>query len=183
MTITNKNVISFRCHRFMVSWVDTVAPLFIGGRSGFLRLLLVRMALEQDSPANGIGRLFNKHANLELPVGGSYTFHIRINDCVLQLIKDVATEHGQTIGEWWAIATYQWHNRFKSYQDIKELKEGIARKDWLPGYVQLFIENCSKAPTVYAQKRGHPPVLTVSDTSMLHGTEKSVVISVTSNIK
>jgi len=60
MTITNKNIISFRCHRSMVSWVDTVVPLFPGGRAGFLRLLLVTMALEQTPPARGISKLFKK---------------------------------------------------------------------------------------------------------------------------
>ncbi len=35
MTITNKNVISFRCHRSMVSWVDTVVPLFQADGQGF----------------------------------------------------------------------------------------------------------------------------------------------------
>ena len=90
----------------------------------------------------------------------------------MQLIKDAAIERGQTIGEWCATATYQWRNRFKNYQDNKEFKEGIARKDWVPGYVQLFKENCNKAPSVYAQKRGHPPVLTVSDSIQRHGTRK-----------
>ena len=183
MTVINQNVISFRCRCWMVSWVDTVAPLFLSGRSGFLRLLLIRTALEQYPPAKGISRLFNKQTIIELPVGGSYPFHVRVDDAIMQLIKDAAIERNQTVAEWAATATYQWRNRFKSYQDNKELKEGIARKDWLPEYVQLFIENCSKAPAVYAQKRGHPPVLTVSDTSLLYGTEKSVVIPVTSTIK
>ena len=72
MTITNKNVISFRCHRSMVSWVDTVAPLFPGGRAGFLRQLLVRVALEQTPPARGISKLFKKEQLLELPIGKWY---------------------------------------------------------------------------------------------------------------
>ena len=53
MTITNKNVISFRCHRSMVSWVDTVVPLFPGGRSGFLRLLLVRSGVRANPASQG----------------------------------------------------------------------------------------------------------------------------------
>ena len=64
---------------------------------------------------------------------------------------------------------YNWRFRFKNYQEVKEQKEGIARKDWLPGYVQLFIENCNQAPAVYAQKRGKSSVLTVSYTIALHG--------------
>jgi len=72
MTITNKNIISFRCHRSMVSWVDTVVPLFPGGRAGFLRQLLVRVALEQTPPARGISKLFKKEQQLELPIGKWY---------------------------------------------------------------------------------------------------------------
>jgi hypothetical protein len=129
-------------------------------------------ALEQDPPAKGISRLFNKQANPELPVGGNYLFHVRVDDPTMRLIKDAATERNQTVAEWAATATYQWRNRFKSYQDIKEIKEDIDRKDWLPGYVNLFVANCNKAPSVYAQKRGHPPVLTFSDTVWQHGTGK-----------
>ena len=64
MTVINQNIVSFRCHRSMVSWVDTVAPLFQGGRSGFLRLLLIRVALEQTPPARGIRKLFKKEQQL-----------------------------------------------------------------------------------------------------------------------
>ena len=176
MTITNKNVISFRCHRSMVSWVDTVATLFPGGRSGFLRLLLVRVALEQTPPARGISKLFKKEQQLELPIGNSYCFHVRVSDTVKTLIKEAATERAQTVGQWAAAAMYNWRFRFKNYQDIKEQKEGIPRNRWLPGYVRLFTENVGKSPSVYAQLRGRPPVLAVSDTLVPQGIIKTVAV-------
>jgi hypothetical protein len=173
MTITNKNIISFRCHRSMVSWVDTVVPLFPGGRAGFLRQLLVRVALEQTPPARGISKLFKKEQQLELPIGNSHCFHVRVSDTVETLIKDAATERGQTVGQWAAMAMYKWHFRFKRYQESKEQKEGIPRNQWLPGYVQLFTENVGKSPSVYAQLRGRPPVLAVSDTLVPRGIIKT----------
>ena len=176
MTITNKNVISFRCHRSMVSWVDTVAPLFPGGRAGFLRQLLVRVALEQTPPARGISKLFKKEQQLELPIGNSHCFHVRVNDAVKTLIKEAATERGQTAGQWAATAMYNWRFRFKNYQDIKEQKEGIPRNRWLPGYIQLFTENVGKSPYVYARLRGRPPVLAVSDTLVTQGIIKTVAV-------
>jgi len=54
MTITNKNVISFRCHRSMVSWVDTVAPLFLGGRAGFLRQTAGQSGVGANPASEGI---------------------------------------------------------------------------------------------------------------------------------
>ena len=177
MTVINQNIVSFRCHRSMVSWVDTVAPLFPGGRSGFLRLLLVRVALEQTPPARGISKLFKKEQQLELPIGNSHCFAVRVSDTVKTLIVEAATERGQTVGQWAATAMYNWRFRFKNYQDIKEQKEGIPRNQWLPGYVQLFTENVSKSPSVYAQLRGRPPVLTVSDTLVPHGIIKTCNIS------
>ena len=177
MTITNKNIISFRCHRSMVSWVDTVVPLFPGGRAGFLRLLLVTMALEQTPPARGISKLFKKEPQLlELPIGNSCCFHVRVNDAVKTLIKEAATERGQTVGQWAATAMYNWRFRFKNYQDIKEQKEGIPRNRWLPGYIQLFTENVGKSPSVYARLRGRPPVLAVSDTLVPQGIIKTVAV-------
>ena len=177
MTMTNKNVISFRCHRSMVSWVDTVAPLFPGGRAGFLRQLLVRVALEQTPPARGISKLFKKEPQLlELPIGNSCCFHVRVNDAVKTLIKEAATERGQTVGQWAATAMYNWRFRFKNYQDIKEQKEGIPRNRWLPGYIQLFTENVGKSPSVYARLRGRPPVLAVSDTLVPQGIIKTVAV-------
>jgi hypothetical protein len=142
MTITNKNIISFRCHRSMVSWVDTVVPLFLGGRSGFLRLLLVTMALEQTPPARGISKLFKKEPQLlELPIGNSCCFHVRVNDAVKTLIKEAATERGQTVGQWAATAMYNWRFRFKNYQDIKEQKEGIPRNR-CAGIYPAFYRKC-----------------------------------------
>ena len=176
MTITNKNIISFRCHRSMVSWVDTVVPLFPGGRAGFLRQLLVRVALEQTPPARGISKLFKKEQQLELPIGNSHCFHVRVSDTVETLIKDAATERGQTVGQWAATAMYNWRFRFKNYQDIKEQKEGIPRNRWLPGYIQLFTENVGKSPYVYARLRGRPPVLAVSDTLVTQGIIKTVAV-------
>ncbi len=173
MTITNKNIISFRCHRSMVSWVDTVVPLFLGGQSGFLRLLLVTMALEQTPPARGISKLFKKEQQMELPTGNSYCFHVRVSDTVKILIKGAATERGQTVGQWAATAMYNWRFRFKNYQDSKEQKEGIPRNQWLPGYIQFFTENVGKSPSVYARLRGRPPVLAVSDTLVPHGIIKT----------
>jgi hypothetical protein len=160
----------------MVSWVDTVAPLFLGGRSGFLRLLLIRVALEQPPPARGISKLFKKEQQLELPIGTSHCFAVRVSDTVKTLIVEAATERGQTIGQWAATAMYNWRFSFKSYQDAKEQKEGIPRNQWLPGYVQLFTENVSKSPSVYAQLRGRSPVLTVSDTLVPQGTIKTVAL-------
>jgi hypothetical protein len=161
--ITNKNTLSFRCQKWMPSWVDCISAVFPGGRSNFLRLLLLRTALEQDPPARGIGRLFNKQTTWELPVGDSYPFHVRVNDATLRLIRDAAGEHNQTVAEWSATATYLWRNRFKNYQENKELKEGVPQQDWLPEYSRLFIENANLAAGVYTQKRGHPPVLTDGD--------------------
>jgi len=172
MTVRNQNIVSFRCHRSMVSWVDTVAPLFPGRRSGFLRLLLVRMALEQTPPARGISKLFKKEQLLELPIGNSHCFAVRVSDTVKTLIVEAATERCQTVGQWAATAMYNWRFRFKNYQDIKEQKEGVPRNQWLPGYVQLFTENVSKSPSVYAQLRGRRPVLTFSDTIQQYGTGK-----------
>ena len=183
MTVINRNILSFRCHRSMVSWVDTVAPLFLGGRSGFLRLLLVRMALEQTPPARGISKLFKKEQQLELPIGNSHCFTFRVNNTVKTLIAEAATERGQTVGQWAATAMYNWRFRFKNYQDIKEQKEGIPRNQWLPGYVQLFTENVRKSPSVYAQLRGRPPVLAVSDTLVPQNTTKTAILVATTNKK
>jgi hypothetical protein len=141
------------------------------------------MALEQDPQAKGVSRLFHKETPPELPTGDTYPFHVRVDDATILLIKDAAAERGQTVGEWAATATYKWQRRFKAYQDNKELKEGIDRKAWLPGYVQLFVENCNKAPTVYALKRGHLPILVVSDTLVLQGVDKSVAIPVAATTK
>ena len=183
MTIINQNIVSFRCHRSMVSWVDTLAPLFPGGRSGFLRLLLVRAALEQTPPARGISKLFKKEQQLELPIGNSHCFAVRVSDTVKTLIKEAAKERGQTVGQWAAAAMHNWRVRFKNYQDIKEQKEGIPRNQWLPGYVQLFTENVRKSPSVYARLRGRPPVLTVSDTLVPRGIIKTAILPATTNRK
>jgi hypothetical protein len=183
MTVINQNIVSFRCHRSMVSWVDTVVPLFPGGRSGFLRLLLVRAALEQNPPARGIGKLFKKEQRLELPIGNSYCFHVRVSDTFKTLIVGAATERDQTVGQWAATAMYNWRFRFKSYQDIKEQKEGIPRNQWLPVYIQLFTENVRKSPSVYAQLRGRPPILAVSDTLVPHSTIKTVAPPATTDNK
>ena len=183
MTIINQNIVSFRCHRSMVSWVDTLAPLFLGGRSGFLRLLLVRAALEQTPPARGISKLFKKEQQLELPIGNSHCFTVRVSDTVKGLIEEAATERGQTVGQWAATAMYNWRFRFKNYQEIKEQKEGIPRNQWLPGYVQLFTENVRKSPSVYARLRGRPPVLTVSDTLVPQGIIKTAILPATTNRK
>jgi hypothetical protein len=160
----------------MVSWVDTVAPLFPGRRSGFLRLLLVRVALEQTPPARGISKLFKKEQQLELPIGNSHCFAVRVSDAVKTLIKEAATERGQTVGQWAATAMYNWRSRFKNYQDAREQKEGIPRNQWLPGYVQLFTENVSKSSSVYAQLRCRPPILAVSDTLVPQGVIKTVAV-------
>jgi hypothetical protein len=173
MTVINQNIVSFRCHRSMVSWVDTIAPLFLGGRSGFLRLLLIRVVLEQPPPARGISKLFKKEQQLELPIGTSHCFAVRVSDTVKTLIVEAATERGQTVAQWAATAMYNWRFRFKNYQDIKEQKEGIPRNQWLPGYVQLFTENVRKSPSVYARLRGRPPVLAVSDTLVPQGMKKN----------
>jgi len=183
MTVINQNIVSFRCHRSIVSWVDTVAPLFLGGRSGFIRLLFVRVALEQTPPARGISKLFKKEQQLELPIGNTHCFAVRVSDTVKTLIVEAATERGQTVGQWAATAIYNWRFRFKNYQDIKEQKEGIPRNQWLPGYVQLFSENVRKSPSVYARLRGRPPVLTVSDTIVPHGTIKTVALPATTDKK
>jgi len=176
VTVINQNIVSFRCHRSMVSWVDTVAPLFLGGRSGFLRLLLIRVALEQPPPARGISKLFKKEQQLELPIGNTHCFAVRVSGTVKTLVKEAATERSQTVGQWAATAMYNWRFRFKSYQDIKEQKEGIPRNQWLPGYVQLFAENVRKSPSVYAQLRGRPPVLVVSDTLVPQVVIKTVAV-------
>jgi hypothetical protein len=167
----------------MVSWVDTIAPLFLGGRSGFLRLLFVRVALEQTPPARGISKLFKKEQQLELPIGNTHCFAVRVNDTVKTLIVEAATERGQTVGQWAATAMYNWRFRFKNYQEIKEQKEGIPRNQWLPGYVQLFTENVRKSPSVYARLRGRPPVLTVSDTLVPRGIIKTAILPATTNRK
>ena len=87
----------------------------------------------------------------------------------------VAMEHGHMI-TMVATTMYSWRFRFKNYQDTKEQKEGIPRNQWLPGYVQLFAENVRKSPSVYAQLRGRPPVLVVSDTLVPQVVIKTVAV-------
>ena len=151
----------------MVSWVNFVAQVFPQGRSGFLRTLLTRLALEQDPPVTGLARLFSHEKPAELPIGNTFSFHLRIDDATLLLIKEAAAERGQLIAEWCALATYNWRRGFKVYQESHK-----ENPDWLTEYSRLFTENAVKAVAVYARKRGHPPVLTFSDTTHQHGTGK-----------
>ena len=94
----------------------------------------------------------------------------------------VAMEHGHMI-TMVATTMYSWRFRFKDYQGIKEQKEGIPRNQWLPGYVQLYIENVRKSPSVYAQLRGQPPVSAVPDTIVPQAIIKTAVLAGTTNKK
>jgi hypothetical protein len=141
------------------------------------------VALEQTPPARGISKLFKKEQQLELPIGNSYCFHVRVNDTIKTLIVEAATERGQTVGQWAATTMYNWRFRFKSYQDMKEQKEGIPRNQWLPGYVRLFTENVRKSPSVYARLKGRPPVLAVSDTLVPQGITKTAALTATTDKK
>ena len=172
MSPKNNNIISYRCHKSMVSWVNFVAQVFPQGRSGFLRTLLTRIALEQDPPVTGLARLFSHEKPAELPIGNTFSFHLRIDDATLLLIKEAAAEQGRTVAEWCALATYNWRRGFKVYQEAHK-----ENPDWLTEYYRLFTENAGKAVAVYARKRGHPPVLTFSDAIQHHGTGKIEKVS------
>jgi hypothetical protein len=167
MSPKNNNIVSYRCHKSMVSWVNFIAQVFPQGRSGFLRILLTGAALEQGPPVTGLARLFSHEKPVELPIGNTFSFHLRIDDATFLLIKEAAAEQGRTVAEWCALATYNWRRGFKVYQEAH--KENPC---WLTEYSRLFTENAGKAVAVYARKRGHPPVLTVSDTIQQHGTGK-----------
>ena len=143
----------------MVSWVNFIAKVFPRGRSGSLRILLTRVALEQDPLVTGLARLFSHKNPIELPIGNTFPFHVRVDDATLLLIKETVTERGQKIAEWCAVATYNWRRSFKVYKEAHKDDPG-----WLMEYSRLFTENAAKAVGVYARKRGHPPVLTFSDT-------------------
>jgi hypothetical protein len=167
MSPKNNNIISYRCHKSMVSWVNFVAQVFPQGRSGFLRILLTRVALEQDPPVTGLARLFSHEQPVELPIGGTFPIHVRVDDATLLLIKEAAAERGQMIAERCALATYNWRRGFKVYQEAHKEDPG-----WLTEYSRLFTENAVKAVAVYARKRGLPPVLTFSDTIQQPGAGK-----------
>jgi len=91
------------------------------------------------------------------------------------LIKEAATERGQTVGQWAATAMYNWRFRFKNYQDIKEQKEGIPRNR-CAGIYPAFYRKCRQITVCIRSIKGEAAGLAVSDTLVPQGIIKTVAV-------
>src|SRR5208283_1411008 len=95
---------------------------------------------------------FIRKFRLLLPLCRHYTDYLHI--LRFSIFSAVMGFYSSKKERWAATAVYYWRIRFKSYRDTRKQKEEIPPNHRLAGYVQLFTENVSKSPSVYAQFRG-----------------------------
>jgi len=124
---------------------------------------------------------FIRKFRLLLPLCRHYTDYLHI--LRFSIFSAVMGFYSSKKERWAATAVYYWRIRFKSYRDTRKQKEEIPPNHRLAGYVQLFTENVSKSPSVYAQFRGWPPVSAVSHTLVPQGIIKTVAVPATTDEK
>jgi hypothetical protein len=145
----NTEVISFRAHKNIKSWLDFAGRGFTGRKPELLRLIIMQAVMQQPHNS-GFGSFLGRisgDSRQQPSIGGTAVYAVRVPKDIINSAREIAAGKNMGISEWCAKCLYAWLESFKPiYERNKENAE-----DWLDTWAISYRAKVEELAAVYVQ--------------------------------